>query len=274
MEPFSRELPRGLAVVRCTATHGPGGSRPPTMLLSEMFPSVFAWLGTDAPASLIMYCPTGGWSDAVLEAAAASLDGIRVVGDDPVLSVWTRDVGGGPDHALRVARRPLANAPISCSGACELALSVHPAPAASSSSSLPATAWAELVVVDPDAVEDKNLNRILNSTAMDAADRANKAKVPVRSAPCSSEPGYTFGTDLLDRGVIEALSTCDVLFRLYGFRRWPACAEQAGQHAHVIPLIDIGVRLDADGNGGIDSIWLAVHAIAARWFKPAEPTRL
>ena len=120
----------------------------------------------------------------------------------------------------------------------------------------------ELVVVDPDAVEDKNLNRILNSTAMDAADRANKAKVQARavSAMQLGTRVHTFGTDLLDRGVIEALSTCDVLF---------GCMDSVdGRHVlnklastYVIPLIDIGVRLDADGNGGIDSIWLAVHTV-------------
>ncbi len=31
--------------------------------------------------------------------------------------------------------------------------------------------------------------------------------------------------------------------------------------AYLIPYIDVGVRLDADSKGGIDSIWLAVHTL-------------
>lgn len=65
--------------------------------------------------------------------------------------------------------------------------------------------------------------------------------------------------DLLDREVLEALSTCDVLFR---------CMDSVdGRHvlnklasAYVIPLIDVGVRLDADGSGGIDAGLLALGA--------------
>lgn len=56
------------------------------------------------------------------------------------------------------------------------------------------------------------------------------------------------------------LSTCDVIF---------GCMDSVdGRHvlnklasAYLIPYIDLGVRLDADGNGGINSIWLAIHTL-------------
>jgi len=61
---------------------------------------------------------------------------------------------------------------------------------------------------------------------------------------------------LMNTEVLRALSTCDVLF---------GCMDSVdGRHvlnklasAYVIPLIDLGVTLDADGAGGIDSIWSA-----------------
>jgi len=268
MEPvLERAAARGLAVVK-VHSHPTGYewfSTTDDVAEREMFPSVFAWLDTSAPLASLIMLPDGRLvGRAVLERGGGQpLDGIRVVGDDFLFLQYGHEVSEGvvPDHALRVAQtfgertyqllRRLRIGVVGASGTGSIVIE-----------QLARNCVGELVVVDPDAVEDKNLNRILNSTAMDAAARANKAIVQARavSAMQLGTRVNIFGTDLLDRRVVEALSTCDVLF---------GCMDSVdGRHVlnklastYVIPLIDIGVRLDADGTGGIDSIWLAVHTV-------------
>jgi hypothetical protein len=118
----------------------------------------------------------------------------------------------------------------------------------------------ELVLVDPDCVERKNLNRVINSTATDAQNRTAKAEV---LADAIARIGIgtrirRFETDLDDHQAVLALAECDFLF---------GCVDSAdGRETlnriatfYLIPFIDVGVRIDADGKGGIAKITAAVH---------------
>jgi hypothetical protein len=117
-----------------------------------------------------------------------------------------------------------------------------------------------LVLVDPDSIERKNLNRIVNSTLADAEQK--RAKVEVLAAAVRAM-GFgttveTYAKDLSHSDVVKALAGCDFLF---------GCMDSAdGRDAlnrvatfYLVPYIDIGVRLDADGVGGIEQICCAVH---------------
>lgn len=118
----------------------------------------------------------------------------------------------------------------------------------------------KLVLVDPDKVERKNLNRIVNTTAEDAASRQPKTAVLKRAIAGMGMDTHVnaFETDLDDRAAVLALAECDLLF---------GCVDSAdGRDAlnkiatfYLIPLIDVGVRVDADGEGGVAKITAAVH---------------
>lgn len=121
----------------------------------------------------------------------------------------------------------------------------------------------ELVLVDPDIVESKNLNRILNATKDDAIKGRNKVDVLQRFIK-----SIGFGTrvaiyrsnlyDSID--AIKKVASSDIVF---------GCVDTVdGRHIanlissfYLIPLFDIGVRLDADGKGGIDSINGTIHYV-------------
>ena len=118
----------------------------------------------------------------------------------------------------------------------------------------------KLVLVDPDAIERKNLNRIVNSTATDAEVRQSKV-VALSTAVAAMGMGTEvapYQTDLDNRDAVLALAECDFLF---------GCVDSAdGRDAlnrlatyYLIPFIDIGVRLDADADGGIRQITVAIH---------------
>ena len=117
-----------------------------------------------------------------------------------------------------------------------------------------------LVLVDPDIIEDKNLNRILNSRREDAYVSRPKVEVVARAIAAMG-----FGTeleiiksDLAFTRAVKAVAGCDVVF---------GCMDGVeGRHLlnrlsayYALPYFDIGVKLEADGNGGIDEAVGAVH---------------
>lgn len=119
-----------------------------------------------------------------------------------------------------------------------------------------------LVLVDPDHVEEKNLNRILNARREDAYLKRPKVEVMARAIAAMG-----FGTelqifqqDLATPDAIKAVAECDVVF---------GCMDGVeGRHLlnrlaafYVLPYFDLGVRLEADGLGGIREACGAVHYI-------------
>ncbi len=119
---------------------------------------------------------------------------------------------------------------------------------------------SELVLVDPDYVEERNLNRILNTKMVDAQN--NIKKVDVFSSVISDiglgTQVVVFDRELCDPDVVRAVAECDVVF---------GCMDGiTGRHLlnrlatfYTIPYFDVGVRLEADGNGGIQQIVGSVH---------------
>ncbi len=118
----------------------------------------------------------------------------------------------------------------------------------------------QLLLVDPDVVEEKNLNRIVNSSESDA--RNKKAKVESLRDAIS-----THGTkneievlqaSLLEEAAAKRLAGCDVLF---GCMDSVEGRDRLNRLAvfYTLPYFDLGVRLDADGVGGISNVSGVVH---------------
>jgi hypothetical protein len=121
-----------------------------------------------------------------------------------------------------------------------------------------------LVLVDPDRLEDKNLNRILNSTA----EQAKQGIFKVHGLATAIQ-GFGLGTEvevypasIHDDEAVRAVAGCDVVF---------GCVDTVeGRHvlnelcsAYCIPFFDVGVHIEPDGNGGI------THAVAqAHYVQP------
>jgi len=119
-----------------------------------------------------------------------------------------------------------------------------------------------LVLVDPDHVEEKNLNRIVNATREDAHLRRPKVEAMARAIARMG-----FGTDveiiaenLATPRAVKAVAESDAVF---------GCMDGIeGRHLlnrlaafYVLPYFDVGVRLEADGQGGIDDASGAVFYV-------------
>lgn len=256
----------GLAVVKIHSHPGgyPWFSDTDDIAEAEMFPSVFGWLDTDAPMASLIMLPDGKLVGRSVreDGSGEPLSCIRVAGDD--FLYWhsrTAEAAAVPEHARRIAQsfgdgtfqllRQLRIGVVGCSGTGSIVVE-----------QLARNCIGELVLVDSDHVEHKNLNRIVNSTADDADAERPKTEVLQRAIAAMGlgTKVTAFNRDLMSVEVLRELSTCDVLF---------GCMDSIdGRHllnklanAYLVPLIDLGVRLDADGAGGIDSIWTVVNTV-------------
>lgn len=118
----------------------------------------------------------------------------------------------------------------------------------------------KLILVDPDVVERKNTNRLPNTFAEDVTRKAFKVDAAERAI---SRMG--FGTvvqaiprNLWEAEVVKAVAEADVVF---------GCVDSIdGRYLlnciatfYNIPYLDIGVKLVADGRGGIEQVCGTVH---------------
>lgn len=110
----------------------------------------------------------------------------------------------------------------------------------------------ELVIADPDCVEGKNLNRIINATKTDARKGTPKVEVLKRAITQMGTDVHveTYQMHTSDKELIEVLMGCDVIF---------GCVDSAEGRYHLecitsaywLPYFDVGVNLEADSNGQI-----------------------
>lgn len=226
-----------------------------------LFPSVYVWTDTGAPHASVIMMRDGSMFGRVVDGCGSfeALDRVSVVGDD--LKFW---LSGPRDldveaFGVRIAQsfgagtygllRKLRVAVVGCSGTGSVIIE-----------QLARNCVGALVLVDPDRVEHKNLNRILNATRADAEARLRKVEVAARAIAAMSlgTQVETYDTTVFDREAAHAVAGCDIVF---------GCVDTVdGRHLlnklatfYVLPYFDVGVRLDADGRGGVQQVAGTVH---------------
>lgn len=119
---------------------------------------------------------------------------------------------------------------------------------------------ARQILFEPDVVEGKNLNRIYGATREDAEAERNKAlalKAHVERIGLGTEViPYEGRVDEPD--AIALLSVCDVIIGCMDSVEGRDTLNRVCTF-YIVPYIDIGVRLDADGQGGVSSVSAGVH---------------
>jgi hypothetical protein len=227
----------------------------------ELFASVYGWFDDELPHASAVMMPNGLVIARVIDAGGNFIPMrlVSSIGDD--LALWfandkplavpaqaQRDVqafGGGTYRTMRRLRIAVIGASGTGSPAIEALLRSHA---------------QNLRIIDPDKVELRNLNRILHSTMKDA--EKGMAKVECLAAAAKAI-GFEIdivpiAKSLYDPEVIHEVSTCDIVI---------GCVDSVDARAllhrlatfYIQLYIDVGVRLDADGVGGIDQICGQVH---------------
>lgn len=219
----------------------------------------------DARASVVML-PDGRFfgryvHDGVLGKA---IDLFRVAGDD--FQFFRRDDNKSdnaetPEHAVRLIQtfgegtyrtlRRLRIGVVGASGTGSIVLE-----------QLARNCVGELVPVDPDHLERKNLNRVLNARGSDA-DKGRMKVDRAQEAILEMDLGtkvWPLPNDITDPETIHALGECDILFGCLDSVDGRHIINKIASH-FLIPLIDMGVRIDADGKGNVGQVTGAVHTV-------------
>lgn len=225
-----------------------------------LFPSVHGWIDGDHPHVSAIMLPGGRVFGRAHHAdgMVSEIDSVMVIGDD--LRIWHPErtsSGRIPEFARRQVQafgsatfymmRQLRIAVVGCSGTGSIVVE-----------QLARNGVGHLVLVDPDRVEEKNLNRIINAHAHSVG----RYKVDVlREFVEGLEFGTkveSFATDLSDPEALQAVAGCDIVV---------GCMDSVdGRHLlnrlatfYLLPYFDVGVRLEANGAGGVGQVCGSVH---------------
>ena len=254
---------RGHAVVKI---HGhrsfPRFSKTDDQSDRKLFPSVHGWLDDCDPHASVIMMEDGEMFGRTVDADGrfSPLDAVNMVGDELLFWRPAKDSRTEvPAHAHRVAQTfgrgtfdrlsALRIAVVGCSGTGSVVVE-----------QLARNCVGGLLLVDPDVVEPKNLNRILNATKADAEAARPKVQVladAVQAMGLGTRVETLQGT-LFDPAVVRAVAECDIVF---------GCMDSIdGRHLlnklatfYLLPYFDLGVKLEADGKGGIDQVCGTVH---------------
>ncbi len=117
-----------------------------------------------------------------------------------------------------------------------------------------------LVLVDSDIVEEKNLNRMLNATEADVRERAHKVDVLRRAVERMGlgTEVLAFRNDLASPDAVRAVADCDAVFGCLDTVDGRNLLNRLATF-YLLPYFDVGVRLEADGKGGVSQVSGVVH---------------
>jgi hypothetical protein len=114
------------------------------------------------------------------------------------------------------------------------------------------TGVREVVLVDHDRIEQRNLDRTLHANDRHAAGRTAKVDVAADAAASSHTAGElevkAVRSEVQSPQALKALLDCDVVVSCVD-RPWPRWILNSVSYAHLIPVVDGGIqaRVDAEG---------------------------
>jgi hypothetical protein len=226
-----------------------------------LFPTLYAWMESGVPHGSAILMDDGRLFGRVVteDGGFAPFSQINVVGDDLEFFRVKPEASPVPAFGERIAQtfgkgtfeqlRRLRVGVVGASGTGSPVIE-----------ELARNGVGELVLVDPDVVEHKNLNRIWNSTADDAHAQRPKVEVAARAIAAMGLNTHveTYATTLFDTAAVRAIASCDAVFGCMDTVDGRFLLNKLAAF-YTVPYIDLGVKLEADGNGGVDQVAASVH---------------
>lgn len=228
----------------------------------DLLPSIYSWVDSDDPHGSAILMDDGRLFGRVVDVNGdfRPFHRVCVVGDD--LRFFDSSRHGSaeiPEFGRRVSQafgkgtfallRSLRIAVIGCSGTGSPVIE-----------QLARNCVGGLVLVDPDVIEEKNLNRILNSTMEDAKTQRPKVEVAKRSIEAMGlgTEVKIYQDSLFNSEVIKEVASCDIIFGCVDSIDGRFLLNKLASF-YLIPYFDLGVKIEADGAGGVDQVAGSVH---------------
>ncbi len=227
----------------------------------RLFDGIEGWLDCDRPHASVVMMEDGNAFGRVSQGAEfIPLHTIAIVGDD--VRFWRPQAPALPDLLKAVGRKTAAFGEQMTAEIAQLSIAIVGASGTGSVCLEQAgrLGFGRIVTVDPQAVERRNLNRIVNATRRDAEARVPKVEV-ARRAIEEMGLGSTVEAhhcDLVSLEAVRAVAGCDIIV---------GCVDSAeGRDVlnristwHLLPYIDVGVGIKALPDGTIDQVNGVVH---------------
>ncbi len=217
----------------------------------QLMPAIRGWVEADIPHASVIMLPDGQMFGRILwqDNEFTPLACIAVAGAD--LHFWY-----GSQEAKTVADFTASHAQAFGQGTTERLRRLSIAVVGCSGTGSPVIEQlvrlgvGELVLVDDDQVEKRNINRILNSTITDAEQQRPKAEM---LAEAIHRIGlgtrvHVFKKNLWNRDVVQAVAECDIVFGCMDTIEGRFLLNTLATH-YTLPYFDLGVRLDAVTEG-------------------------
>jgi ThiF family/Prokaryotic homologs of the JAB domain len=260
---LSEAAKRGLAVVKIHSH--PGGlekfSEWDDASDHDLFASVYGWMDNEYPHASAIMLPDGRIFGRVVTLAGEfePLSMVSIVGDDLHFWLPLEKIA----HVREFARRH-AQAFGAGTAAILSRLTVAVIGASGTGSpiieQLARLGVRKLILVDPDRVEEKNLNRILNATMGDARNGVFKVEMlarAIRRMGLGTEV-VTFARNLFDPELVRAVAQADIVIGCMDSIDGRFLLNKLATF-YVLPYFDVGIKLEADGHGGVEQICGTVH---------------
>jgi len=231
----------------------------------ELLPMISGWLESCQVVGSVVMLPDGQMFGRVLDQDRSfrPIDCISVAADD--LLFWYSDAG-----SLELPSFVASHAQAFDEGTIERLqrLSIGVVGASGTGSplieQLMRLGVGEIVIVDDDLMEDRNVNRIVNSTACDAAKNRPKVEVlsdAIRRADLGTKV-VPISENLWNPEVVRSIAQCDVLFGCMDSVDGRFLLNAISAY-YCIPYFDIGVRLVAgpakEGSAEISEVCGTIH---------------
>ncbi|HVJ78244.1 MAG TPA: ThiF family adenylyltransferase [Hyphomicrobium sp.] len=234
---------------------------------ARLLPMIRGWVEADISHGSAVMLPNGQIFGRILapDSTFVPIDCVSVAGDD--LHFWYADAGSVALPSF-VASHAQAFDEGTIKRVQRLSIAVIGASGTGSPTveQLVRLGVGELVSVDDDEMEDRNVNRILNSTMQDAKDKRPKVDVLGDAIERIGLGTKVIGIkkNLWDPDVVRQVAQCDIVFGCMDTVDGRYLLNRLATYYN-IPYFDIGVRLDAvrDGasKGTIREVCGTVHYI-------------
>ena len=230
----------------------------------KLIPMVRGWVESDIPHGSVVMLPGGEMFGRLLQSGDAfePIECVSVAGDD--LHFWYANAAENTDRPGFLASyeqifdegtiqrlRRLSIAVVGASGTGSPVIE-----------QLVRLGVGEIIIVDDDHMEDRNVNRILNSTMRDV--RKKHAKVDVQAKAIERMGLGTrvirMNRNLWDPEVVRAVAQCDVLFGCMDTIDGRYLLNRLATY-YTLPYFDIGIRLlpSEEKEEGIREVCGSVH---------------
>jgi hypothetical protein len=230
----------------------------------KLLPSLYGWIDGDQPHGSCVMLPSGEIFGRIAsdDGAFTFFDKVLCVGDE--IKIWPRyhHKSSTIENEITLRNRQTLG-----DGTADILKSIKVGVVGASGTGSPVIEQlsrlgvGRIVICDPDVVEYKNLNRILNSTLSHAQHQAKKVDVmreSIERIGLGTEVTVYASNLYESRDALIELSSCDILF---------GCMDSVdGRHLlnqlatfYIIPYFDLGIKIEADGMGGIEQINGVVH---------------